>query len=263
MRHIMFIVVLVAMCWLVPTFANAVPSQIPYSGQLSENGQLVSGTRYFSFNLYADSLGGTPLAAQAESLAVTNGVYHTQLNFNPSVWDGSTRWLGVSVNSNPEMTPRTKIGSVPYAERAARADTANAVTNLLPAPLVVSHMMIDQYSFLNMPFQDTISVNAPANGFASVTFSGQIGAYFNGTGYFERYLTLEEGYPITPKHITMNYYNSGGSHYFTFPITVTRVFPTTAGTHVYMFFISGNPGEPVGALYFYGYQASAIWLPAH
>src|SRR5262249_34596601 len=34
---------------------------------------------------------------------------------SPALWDGSTRYLGVKINSDPEMTPREQITSVPYA----------------------------------------------------------------------------------------------------------------------------------------------------
>lgn len=114
---------------LVPTFALAVPTQVPYSGQLSENGTMVNGTRYFSFTIYDALTGGAALYTQAESLAVTLGVYHTALNAPDSIWNGQERWLSVTVNSGTKLNPRTRIASVPYAVRANNASNADSAAN--------------------------------------------------------------------------------------------------------------------------------------
>lgn len=114
---------------LVPIQASAftlVP--IPYSGQLTEAGVAINGTRFFTFTLYDAATGGTAVRAQSESLTVFNGVYHTTLFTLPSDWSGS-RWLGVSVNSAPEMTPRIAIGTVPLSFHASQADTARWLTS--------------------------------------------------------------------------------------------------------------------------------------
>lgn len=113
---------------LVPSFALAVPLQIPYSGQLSESGTLVNGTRAMTFVIYDAASGGSALYTQAEpTVSVMNGVYHVELNAPDTVWNGSDRWLGVSVNGGPELTPRTKIGSVPFAVRAGALDNLPTV----------------------------------------------------------------------------------------------------------------------------------------
>jgi hypothetical protein len=116
---------------VIPAVAFAVPAQIPYSGQLSESGSLVTGSRDLTISVYADSTGGSAIYTETfASVSVQNGVFHLNLNPGQSVWDGSIRWVGVSVNGAVELTPRMKVGTVPYAVRAneaahaAIADTA-------------------------------------------------------------------------------------------------------------------------------------------
>lgn len=107
--------------------ALAVPLLIPYTGHLTESGTPVNGTRYFEFRIHDVPSGGAPLYTQAESLAVVGGVYHTELNASGGVWSGAERWLAISVNGAAELTPRTHVGTVPYAVRAQVADSATSV----------------------------------------------------------------------------------------------------------------------------------------
>lgn len=108
-----------------PAQGLAIPIQVPYSGQLAEGGELVNGTVSLTVRLFATETGGTELYSETfPSVAVNRGVYHLLLNIPPDRWDGSDRWLGVTVNSGSELAPRVKISSVPYAIRAAVADSA-------------------------------------------------------------------------------------------------------------------------------------------
>jgi hypothetical protein len=170
------IVVLAAVVLLIPALAFAVPTQIPYSGQLSESGQLVNGTRHFTFSLYAQSLGGSAIAVQAESLLVTNGVYYAQLNFGLLVWNGSDRWLGVSVNSGAELTPRTTIGSVPYAVRATIAERAIEP----PEVVALNYTSVDSATITSTSWTPVawVRVRPPGDGYALVSWTGSI----EGTG---------------------------------------------------------------------------------
>ena len=116
---------LLAVLLLIPVHAAAFTLYpIPYSGQLTEGGVTVTGTRYFTFTLYDAPTGGLTVRVQSESLLVINGVYHTSLFTQPGDWSGGSRYLGVSVNSAPEMTPRVSIGLVPFAVHAVQSDTA-------------------------------------------------------------------------------------------------------------------------------------------
>ncbi|MBI2984195.1 MAG: hypothetical protein HYY50_01045 [Candidatus Kerfeldbacteria bacterium] len=86
-----------------PAVVFAVPTQVPYSGQLTENGQLVNGTRSFTFRIYPVPAGGSPVYSQDDVLNVVNGVYHVMLNVSTTVWDGSDRWLAISVNGGSPL----------------------------------------------------------------------------------------------------------------------------------------------------------------
>jgi hypothetical protein len=134
-------------------------------------------------------LTGSSLYTQAESLVVVNGVYHTCLNVPPEVWDGSVRWLGVSVNSGAELSPRTKIGSVPYTIHSATTDhatIADALTNPFPsrsAGVLAASYELDELG--GTLFADNSGLgntaNAPVGGIA-VGSSGHSGHSVNFSG---------------------------------------------------------------------------------
>jgi hypothetical protein len=123
----------------------AVPQVISYQGRLtdSENNPVEDGTYQVTFTLWDD-----PAAMAMEnqlwssgevSVEVTEGLFHYLLGFAETLPDDvfasdTSRWLGIKVGEDPEISPRTKIVSVPYAYHALRTDTAYAIM-LTPSDL--------------------------------------------------------------------------------------------------------------------------------
>ena len=110
-----------------------VPRMINYQGKITRpSGALVDTTTSMVFSIYADSVGGAPLWIETQaSVKVEYGVFSVLLgSVNPipaTVFDGNTRYLGLKVGSDSEMTPRKAIVSVGYAYKSFVADTADAV----------------------------------------------------------------------------------------------------------------------------------------
>ncbi len=116
---------------LVCAIASAdIPKTINFQGRLTDaSGKFVSdGKYYLSFRLYSDSTGGTAIWQEAESIAVSKGLFNVILgSFNPipdSIFDYSYIWLGMQVGSDQEMTPRQRLSSLGYAYRSIKADTS-------------------------------------------------------------------------------------------------------------------------------------------
>ncbi len=108
--------------------AATVPSTIDQQGRfLKMDGTPENGTLTVTFALYKGATGGG--AVWSETLALqldASGFYAAQLGattpFPNGLWDGTSYFLGITVESEPEMTPRQPLVSVPYALRAAAAD---------------------------------------------------------------------------------------------------------------------------------------------
>lgn len=112
-------------------YASAFNKQINYQGRLTDSlGIVVADDSYdIVFNLYSASTGGTPVWTEsrtgANAITVTGGLFSVLLgslndispvNFNQDLY------LGVTINSDDEMTPRKRLGAVPAAFEADRLD---------------------------------------------------------------------------------------------------------------------------------------------
>ena len=105
------------------------PTTITYSGYLSTStGTPVNTPVSMSFSIYASPDGGSPLWNEVQSsVPVVNGVYSALLgSVNPiDLPFDAQYYLGVAVGSDPEMTPRQELSSVPYSFRSLTSDKLN------------------------------------------------------------------------------------------------------------------------------------------
>lgn len=119
-----------------------VPAYIPVQGYLSDAGTApvsADGGLDFTFRLYSAATGGTLLHEESQTVPVVDGFFHVYLG------DGSPLdlgifvlhqdiYLGISVDGETEMIPRTQMGSVAYAAYAGRAAAVDwtSITNRPP-----------------------------------------------------------------------------------------------------------------------------------
>ena len=68
-----------------------------------------------TFGLYNVSTGGTALATDTHQVNVIYGLFNTGIDFDQDYFDGRELWLGVTVGTDSEMTPRQELRPVPYA----------------------------------------------------------------------------------------------------------------------------------------------------
>jgi hypothetical protein len=96
--------------------ATVAPALI-YQGKLTDaGGTPISGTYSVTFRIYDVAAGGTALSTDTHSVTATEGLFTTTiLVSNPAVVDGRALWLGVTVGTDGEMTPRQPIQPVAYA----------------------------------------------------------------------------------------------------------------------------------------------------
>jgi hypothetical protein len=125
--------------------AGAVPGVPP---SLTEQGRLfdasarpVTGSMHFVFSLYILPTGGTALWSETQSITLDDGFFSARLGeaspipsstFSAAAVNGDTLYLGIRVNSDPELSPRQPLLSVPYALVAQ-----NAVGDITPHSISV------------------------------------------------------------------------------------------------------------------------------
>jgi hypothetical protein len=121
---------LAVLCLLATAVLAAPPSMVNYQGTLTDGtGNPLMGTHELTFNIYAYETGGDPLWTETHREVLLNmGIFNVMLgqweSLLPDLFEGSWRWIGISVDEGAEMIPRMRMTSVPWALRAAVADSA-------------------------------------------------------------------------------------------------------------------------------------------
>jgi len=125
--------------------AAEAPRLVNYQGILTDqDGELLNGTYLLTFYIYPDSAQGSPFLwmERHENVDVTNGLFNLILgsntSFPESLFADDERWLGIAVNTDPEIYPRMRITSTPYALRAAIADSAMGAASGADADWVIT-----------------------------------------------------------------------------------------------------------------------------
>ena len=104
-----------------------VPGAMNYQGRVVEDGQLVnSNGMAVTLMLWDAAVGGRTRYQEVDSVDVVDGLYTTTLGDNPSEGSsaslaealiilGTNSWLGIQFGDDPELTPRERLLSVPFA----------------------------------------------------------------------------------------------------------------------------------------------------
>ncbi|MGB9561531.1 MAG: hypothetical protein ACPL6C_01830, partial [bacterium] len=124
-----------------------VPRVISYQGRLSDaSGSPVTGTHDITFKLYTTATGGSPIWTETHTgVQIINGLYNVMLGsitplFLSDVNFSQQYWLGVTIDTTPEMTPRYQLGASPYALNIA--DTIRSSTHKFLVFTDTSHGLI-------------------------------------------------------------------------------------------------------------------------
>ena len=108
-----------------------VPTTISYQAVLAlPGGSTVTDDDYsISFRIYDLSAGGSPLWTETQTVDVVGGLFSTILGKSTplNLAFDKPYWLGISVNSGNELTPRIELTSSPYSLHA-RSIADNTVT---------------------------------------------------------------------------------------------------------------------------------------
>jgi len=131
-----FAVFLICSLLLSSLFAQA-PQLLNYQGKLSTtSGSPATSPYTMTFTIYSSATGTTPLWTETQTVTVDKGIFNVLLGsarpFSDTLFTGTGDWyLGVKVGTDPEMTPRFRLLSVPFALRAKEADGVadNAITS--------------------------------------------------------------------------------------------------------------------------------------
>lgn len=123
-----FTVVMSVLFLFTITLLAQVPSLINYQGYLTDPGtnEPITDSKSMTFSIYSVSSGGTALWTETQMVTIEDGYFSILLGSTTpvsySVFTGGDLYLGVTVDTDAEMTPRKRIVSVGYALKSHDAD---------------------------------------------------------------------------------------------------------------------------------------------
>jgi hypothetical protein len=96
-----------------------------YQGQLHDGGTNANGAYTMVFALYDSASGGNQIGSSStNSLTLANGLFTVNLDFGANAFNGSARWLDITVTSGTTtqtLSPRVQMLPAPYAIYSASA----------------------------------------------------------------------------------------------------------------------------------------------
>lgn len=110
------------------SIAQVAPELIDYQGKLTDaQGTPLDGIYALTFSIYASHSTPTALWTETHStVTVSDGLFHvllgSELLMPEDLFHNPNRYLGIQVGSDPEMLPRSRLASVPYAMVATSAN---------------------------------------------------------------------------------------------------------------------------------------------
>jgi hypothetical protein len=128
------VTVIVAVLGLASLATADVPQMINYQGRLTDDsGDPLDTTVSVVFTIYDDSAEGTAKWSETHpSVTVVNGLFNVILGagsppvaIHDTVFNGPDRYLGITVGSDPELSPRTHLVSAGYSHRVSTVDGAS------------------------------------------------------------------------------------------------------------------------------------------
>lgn len=108
------------------------PQLLNYQGRLTDDAGIpLSGAYDLNFSLYNVGSGGSPQWTETHtSVSVAEGQFSVLLGsvnpFPEDLFEQAALYLGIAVDSDPEMIPRQRVTSVPYAQRVGSIDGASS-----------------------------------------------------------------------------------------------------------------------------------------
>jgi len=169
-----------------PSAAGTSTGTIAYQGRLADSAgnPITTSGIGMQFCLYDTDVGGSPVDGWCEnhpSVPVEDGLFSVLLgSINPIpvslLTNHSSLWLGITIGSDSEMTPREQIASVPYAMIASTVPHGGVTSGKIGLDYAVATM--GQFSTSSTEFVDvsgsTLSVNCSVNCILDINFAGSL-----------------------------------------------------------------------------------------
>jgi len=115
---------------LVPAVSATAPHLVSFQGRLTDAARIpvTDSTYSVTFSIYSGPAGGPAIWSEIQNVSTWGGLFNVLLGsvtpLDPATVSGdSSRYLGIQIGGDPEISPRTRLASVPFAFSAADGGT--------------------------------------------------------------------------------------------------------------------------------------------
>ena len=161
--------------------SQSIPETINFQGVLKDaSGNVVPDGNYdLTFKIYDAATAGTQLWSETKSVGVSGGVFSTQLGSVTPInlpFDAQY-WLGVTVGSGSELSPRTAFSAVPYSRISLTVPDNSITANKISSGQVVKSVnglkddvnLVAGSNITITPSGNDLTISAAAGGGGTVT----------------------------------------------------------------------------------------------
>jgi len=156
------------------TASAAIPHIINFQGKATDKvGAPLNGAYNLTFRIYNAETGGTSKWSETQTaIPISNGIFQVQLgSVTPlNLPFDEAYWISLEINSDGEMSSRTKLSSVPYAYKAESLTESptRVLTWYLP---YYAEVGINKSAYLVVPFSGEI---VKATAYAKTAPTGEV-----------------------------------------------------------------------------------------
>jgi len=259
------LLVLMPMSSIMSVYAE-VPSTMNYQGRLTDSsGNPVPDTSHnVSFKIYDES--NAVVWEELHIISTTDGFFTVQLGSNgwpltDDVFDQSERWLGITVDGDQEISPRTQFNAVPYAFKTGDIQSSDIING--PGVAAFSGAF---YIFLED--QDytvlcSLTIDCPDEGFVMAVAHGRIAALPQHTQGTDSYATV--GISDSPsalpgnQDLDFNINSAAPTGVYSIPFGMTSMFTVdSTGSYTYYYLAY----EYSGSVSVADMQFNLVYFPA-
>ncbi|MFH1892627.1 MAG: hypothetical protein ABIK83_08100 [Candidatus Zixiibacteriota bacterium] len=163
---------------LLVSLVNAdVPSTMTYQGRLTDNAgnPVTDMPRNVTFKIYDET--STVRWEESHTITTVDGLFTVQLGSNGSpltadVFNYDECWLGITVGADPEIIPRTRLNTVPYAFKTGDIQSPDIVNE--PGVAAFSgayYVFLDDLAYTTLC---SLTIDCPAEGYVMAVAHGRI-----------------------------------------------------------------------------------------
>jgi hypothetical protein len=134
----LFVLLVAVPAMLIAAAALAqIPRTLSYQGVLTNDAGVAvpDGDYNLTFHIYDAAAGGSALWTEAKVVTVIKGTFNAILGASVAIdlpFD-KPYWLGIQVEGNPELAPRTELAAAPYALNVADGKAVRSLNSLTDA----------------------------------------------------------------------------------------------------------------------------------